>query len=155
MSVVAVWALLRSMLAKLTTIWILLAKQSGVSAMQIHWWNVAKNELADGRRLIPGTDLRLRSEHHLDPPIGYVVNELVPKIFHKWRGSKPVRVTGFGSVPASGAPLESVYWSDEDWPLGDPTKQETDSIFRPAFEGGSRGFPFEAAIIRSAYHLHR
>lgn len=97
----------------------------------------------------PRSKVRLRSKHHLVPPPGYQVSELVPKFLHRWRGDREVLVVPhLDAVPDHTADLNSVYWSEE-FELPGPRNQERESRYKPRFAGGfDPGFPVEAAEIR-------
>lgn len=117
--------------------------------MWIHWWDVRKDKLADGRLLRPDTVVRLRSEHHLEQPSGYVINQLVPKFLRKWRGFDAIRITRMDAFPSHKKRLASVYWSEE-WPLAGPEDQTGEAVYQPQFEMDA-DFEVEAFKVRCAY----
>jgi len=115
--------------------------------MIIHWWDVWKGELADGHLRSPNTPLRLRSEHHYQPPVNYEIYRLPPKFLGKLRRSKWVSTIDAG-VAAN--PSSSVYWSIEDWPLDDPEPQNVVSFFEArVFDHLGKRIRARSASIRS------
>jgi hypothetical protein len=110
---------------------------------------VAKGCQADGGRLAPKAKVRIRSEHHRETPQGYDVFELVPKVFHRWRGDRRDHATHLNAVPNGAADLNSVFWSDTDWELPGPRNQKGEARYQAQFDAASDPrVPVEAFVIR-------
>lgn len=115
--------------------------------MIVHWWDVSKNGLADGHLRSPNTPLRLRSEHHYEPPANYEIYRLPPKFCRKVRRSKWITTIDAGVATH---PPSSVYWSGEDWPLDDPVPQNIVSFFEArVFDQRGERIRGRSASIRS------
>jgi hypothetical protein len=102
--------------------------------LRIHWWDVRKGKKADGRLLPRDSAVMLRSQHHLDRPVGYYVYELVPKVFHKLRGDKRVKYTHSDAFPSDPERPTSVFWSEEFGLSGPGGDQVGEVVYEPKLE---------------------
>lgn len=117
-------------------------------SMIIHWWDVSKSGLADGNLRSPNTPLRLRSEHHYQPPVSYEIYRLPPKWLRKLCKSKWVTTIGAG---VAAAPPSSVYWSTEEWPLDEPEPENIVSFFKArAINQKGKRIRGRSTLIRSS-----